>query len=115
MHVGARSCAVGTACRASVLDLLRTDGGLYPTVDAWQRLCQLRTAFKVLFPPSPAVDAVSHQGVGCPAVDFRQEQDPSTVPPGTATLSAGFFLPRSANILRILGAMASGDQVKIIV
>lgn len=51
------------------------------------------------------------KGVACPAVDFRQEEDPARAPAGTATISAAFFLPRSANILRILSAMAIGEQV----
>lgn len=60
----------------------------------------------------PGVVPLLSQGVSCPAIDFRQEQDTLLAPPGGATLSASFFLPRSANIVKLLSTMISADQVR---
>ena len=47
------------------------------------------------------------QRVLCPPVDFRQEKEGGR----GATMSASFYLPRAANMLRVIGAMVPTDEV----
>lgn len=48
---------------------------------------------------------VCAQRVTLPTIDFRQENVG-----GTNTVSASFFMPRSANILKVLNALITPDQ-----
>ncbi|CAM9515003.1 unnamed protein product [Ascophyllum nodosum] len=43
----------------------------------------------------------------CPPVDFRQEKEGGR----GATMSASFYLPRAANMLRVIGAMVPTDEL----
>lgn len=61
--------------------------------------------------PGSLVVLSARQRVLCPPIDFREEQVRAAASPGGATMSASFYVPRSANILRVLSAMISPDQV----